>query len=132
MSCHSGDRKIYIKSLNIGDSARVDWYFYSLLTNFSKSSIQFSNVDRDGVIIFESFFISDISLMADTLKVQLFKNEFNIDSAMLLNGGLNIIVDTTGGEWNQASSRLGRLQSKNIDLFKHHFEDSYCPNMECY
>jgi hypothetical protein len=132
LSCHSQDRKIFVKSLNANSSKRIDWYFYSLLNNFSRSYVQLSQNNENSVTIFESFFISDINLKGDTLKVELYKNDYKIDSTEVFRRRLIITVDTTGKMWNQASSRLGRLQKKNVDYFKPHFEDSYCSNGECY
>jgi hypothetical protein len=131
LSCSSADKKIFIKSEKSGSSIRVDWYFYSLPSNFSRSYIQLSKADNESKV-FESFYISDFNLKGDTLSVQLYRNDFEVDSVLLKKNGFNISVDTTGSIWNQASSRLGRLQRKNVDYFKPHIEDSYCPENECY
>ncbi|RXK59777.1 hypothetical protein ESA94_12010 [Lacibacter luteus] len=131
LSCGSADKKLFIKSMQLNTSVRVDWYFYSLVSNFSRSYIQISKSDTE-TKFFESFYISDFNFRADTLAVQLYKNGYKIDSAALLQSGFKIIIDTTGGIWNQASSRLGRLQRRNIECSKPHFEDSHCPKNECY
>ena len=130
LSCSSTDKKIFIKSVQGDSSMRVDWYFYSLPTSFSRSYIQLSNADTSATI-FESFYISDFTCKSDTLSIQLYRNDYKIDSTKLLLSRLKITIDTSGGIWNQASSRLGRLQKKNTDYFKPHFENSYCPNGEC-
>lgn len=126
LSCSSMDKKIFIQSNQVDSLTRCDWYFFSELSNFSRSYIQLAKSDSTD-ILFESFYITDFSCMSDSLSVQLFKNDFKIDSSKLALHGLKIKIDTTGGIWNQASSRLGRLQKKQVDYFKPHFADSYCP-----
>lgn len=131
LSCGCTDKKLFVKSIQSDTTVRVDWYFYSLISNFSRSYIQISKSDTE-TIFFESFYISDFTFRTDTLEVQLYKDDFKIDSAALLQSGFKIIIDTTGGIWNQASSRLGRLKRRNVECSKPHFEDSYCPKNECY
>jgi hypothetical protein len=133
-SCQYPNKKIFIKSVRIDTSVRVDWYFYSHLNNFSRSYLQIhrDEGENEGVVFLESFFISDINFNADTLKIQLYKNDYKANLGLFLDKGLNISFDTLGGIWNQASSRLGRLQKRKVDYFKPHSADSYCLHRECY
>lgn len=131
LSCEP-DKKIFVKCIQLKDNARVDWYFHSLITNFSRSYIQVVDSKNDSYKVFESFYISNIEMVKDTLKIQLFKNDYKADSAILQNLKLSIFLDTTGGQWNDAASRLGRLMDKNVDHSNPHFVDTYCPNGMCY
>jgi hypothetical protein len=131
VACFKPDKKIYIKSIMLKNQ-RVDWYFYSLISNFSRSYVELSNNELSENVFFESFFVSDINLNHDTLYIEVYENNYKLDSAAILKTNIKIVVDTTGKVWNQASSRLGRLQRKDVDFSKPHFSDSYCPKGECY
>lgn len=130
ISCNSQDKKIYIKSIKSPSEKRIDWYFYSLISNFSRSYLQFEGKEDNP--FFESFYLSDIFMQEDTLYIKVYKNDYKLDSLFISKYKLNVVIDTTGKIWNQASSRLGRLQRKGVDFFKPHFTNTYCPNGECY
>lgn len=131
LSCSSSRKKIFIMAKQVNSTTRYDWYLYSGLSNFSRSYIQIVKEGISTNILFESFYITDFNYMSDTLSIQLYKNEFKIDSQKLALSGVKVVIDTTGGIWNQASSRLGRLQKKGINYYKPHFTESYCPQNEC-
>ena len=109
---------------------RVDWYFFSLLSNFSISYLQVNDtVEGNTHVFFESFYLSDVEFSNDTVKIQVYKNDYKLDANAVPN--LHVTIDTSGGIWNQASSRLGRLQRRNVDFYKPHNENTYCPKNEC-
>jgi hypothetical protein len=54
--------------------------------------------------------------------------DFDVDKDALKEVGLKIQIDTMGNEWNESTTRFGRLQSKRVDYSKRHFEDSYGTN----
>lgn len=129
--CSDLGNKIYIKSVKYESDSRFDWYFYSLLSNFSRSYIDLVDKNNDSKRVFESFFVSDIRISEDTLTIQLYKNQYSLEKSFLQSKTIIISIDTTGGIWNQASSRLGRLQRKNANFYVPHEVDSFCPNGEC-
>lgn len=112
-SCGKESKKIYIKCIKADPSKRIDWYFYSLSSNFSKSFIQVTDGENTTKIL-ESFAVTDIVINADTISIQLYENKYILDSSSFFSNGFNIVIDTTVGIWNQASSRLGRLQKKAL------------------
>jgi hypothetical protein len=126
------DKKLFIKSVQADDTKRVDWYFFSLISGFSRIYLQYVDKDAKADTFFESFYLSDSNKTKDTLTIQVYKNDYKLDTNKVKALGLVIKMDTTGGIWNQASSRLGRLQSKNVNFKHSHFADSYCPRGECY
>lgn len=130
-SCGHDRKKIYIQSVQTQSDSRFDWYFYSLLTNFSRSYIQIQEKNNDPTTFFESFYMSEMKIKADTLIISLFRNDYEIDSSFINSLDFKISIDTTGEIWNQASSRLGRLNGKNVDNTKPHFADTYCARPDC-
>ena len=61
--------------------------------------------------------MSDFSKNGDTLTIQVYKNDYKLDKDDAAALGLVVKIDTTGGIWNQASSRVGRLRTK-IEMTK--------------
>ncbi|QGW28410.1 hypothetical protein [Phnomibacter ginsenosidimutans] len=124
----SPDKKMFIKSVQ-SDDLTVDWYIYSLISSFSPAKIQ---VEKDGntcQIIEFGHYITDISLTSNVLTIQTSKTpEFDVDEDALKKVGLEIRLDTTGHEWNESTTRFGRLQRKQVDFSKRHFVDSYGTN----
>jgi hypothetical protein len=129
--CFNSTKKLFIKSVRLDNNKHIDWYFFSNTSNFSRSYLQFKKNNSETVLFFESFFLSDINEQADTLTIQIYKNDYKLYENMLKDRKIVVIIDTTGGIWNQASSRLGRLIRKNVDVTKFHYTDSFCPKMEC-
>jgi hypothetical protein len=119
------DKKLFIKSVQFND-VTVDWYIYSLITSFSPAKIQ---VEKDGntyQLIEFGHDVTDISLTNNILTIQTSKTpEFEVDENVLKKTGLKIRIDPTGNEWNDSITRFGRLQRKQVDYSKRHFEDTY-------
>ena len=132
VGCSATDKKLFIKSVQLNETKRVDWYFHSLIGGFSRSYLQSEGKDAEQHAFFESFYLSDFSKVGDTLTIQIYKNDYKLNKDNTAALGFVVKIDTTGGIWNQASSRLGRLQTKNINFEQFHFADSYCPKNECY
>jgi hypothetical protein len=132
VGCSASDKKLFIKSVQVSEEKRVDWYFYSLISNFSRSYLQYEDKEAGQHTFFESFYLSDFSKIGDTLTIQGYKNDYKLDKDNAATLALVVRIDTTGGIWNQASSRLGRLQRKNVNFEQFHYADSYCPKNECY
>lgn len=128
-ACKERQEKIYIKSVLPDSNQRIDWYFFSAVSNFSRSYLQLHESTGDKTF-FESFYLSDMKVSNDTLTIQVYRNDYKLDIDKIKR--FRIIIDTSGGIWNQASSRLGRLQRKNVDFNSPHFQDSFCPKNECY
>ena len=132
VGCFASDKKLYIKSVRLSKANRVDWYFHSLIGGYTRSYLQYVDENNVQKTFFESFYLSDFGNNGDTLTIQVYMNDYKLDKAKADALGLVIKIDTTGRICNQASSRLGRLQSKHVDFKKYHFEDSYGPKYECY
>ena len=126
------DTKLFIKSIQVDNTKRVDWYFFSLIGDFSQSYLQYEDKEKGQRAFFKSFFLSDFNKQGDTLTIQLWSNDYELDKMKFTALGLVVRIDTTGDQWNQASSRLDRLRQKNVDIKHYHFEDSYCAKGECY
>jgi hypothetical protein len=62
------NKRIIIKSIDMGNSKKVEWYHYSLITSYSPGFIEI-NVDQKRELIMESSYISDISMSGDTLEI---------------------------------------------------------------
>lgn len=128
------DKKIFIKSIQAADGKRIDWYCNSLPGGLSKSYLQYEDKAGEQHTFLESSYLSDIRKQGDTLIIQVWKSDGNdyqvdYDNAQALE--LITKLDTTGGQWNGAENRLGRLQKKSVDVNHYHFSDSYCPNSQC-
>jgi len=119
--------KLFIKSVKIPNGDRIDWYVYSSISNFAPDYLQISSSKRKP--FFTSFYLTDILFKNDSLYVSLWNKNYDLDKSMLK--GINISIDTMGKQWNQASSRIGRLTRRGINIRVPHFIDTYCPNGEC-
>lgn len=125
------ERKVYVKSVKVNSTTRIDWYVLPAFSNVGRSYLQISVAKKKPVNLLESFSLSDIHINKDTLQIQLFQNDIVIDSAMVAKYGFTIAIDTTGGQWNDADTRLDRLANKKVDTYHPHFVDSYCINYGC-
>ena len=87
-------KRIIIKELKYDEQFTIEWYHYSLISNYSPGVVDVVN-DSAHQTICESSYLSDIELSKDTLKIILWKNDVDL----LLNknlAGLKIKLDTTG------------------------------------
>ena len=126
------DKKIYIKSLDLGEGKRIDWYMYSLITDNSPDYIDFTEKHSEKTI-FEADQVTNIIKKSDTLvfqvegsyggprKVKIYKF---MDSNFIRTSGLKLIIDTTGWIENSSTYRLPKIQKAGVDVFKPHFFDS--------
>jgi hypothetical protein len=111
----------------IGEKVRVDWYVHSSIGGFAPDYLQISTNDK--APFFSSFYLTGINYQNDSLHISLWKNEYELNQAML--NGIKVSIDTSGGQWNNSESRLGRLQGRHVNINEPHFSDSFCPNGEC-
>ena len=128
------DKKIFIKSIQLTDGKRIDWYFNKLPGGYSKSYLQYEDKTGQRHTFLEGTYLSDFIQKGDTLIVQVWKNDgydYQLDYDKSHSLGLITRLDTTGKQWNQAESRLARLQKKKVDVENYHFAESSCPNGDC-
>lgn len=119
--------KLFIKSVKTSKGLRIDWYVYSSITSLAPDYLQISDDDKEP--FFKCFCLSDIQFENDSLFISLYRNEYDLDKSKL--GEISIFIDTTGKHWNQASSRIGRLRKRDVNIEKPHFIDTYCEKGEC-
>lgn len=119
--------RIYIKSVSVSNGERVDWYVYSRISSIAPDYIQTNKFD--GKPFFKTFYLTDISFRKDSLFIYLLKNDYELDTSY--RPGISIIIDTLGQPWNRASSRLGRLKKRGVNIDSPHFVNSSCDQGEC-
>jgi hypothetical protein len=119
------DKPFYIKTVKINNQTRLNWYFYSLITDYSVDKVEIqSNGKRTE--IFDAPILTDISFRNDTLVFQLEHLSYRdghtfsfIDTAYIQSLGYKYLIDTTGVFLNEKYQRLQRL--KNMDISKPHY-----------
>ena len=120
-------KKIYVRSVQLSNGLRIDWFVLTSNSNFAPDYLQTSaNLQKP---FFVSFFVGDIKSSNDTLFISLWKNDYDLKNSKL--PGIEIVIDTLGKTWNQAVSRIGRLRRRGVEVESPHFIDTYCPNGEC-
>lgn len=114
--------KLFIKSVKISDKIRVDWYVYSSISNFSPDYLRISSNEMEPFFI--SFYLTNIRFENDSLFISLWKNSFEKFDQSKLNG-IKVNIDTNGQHWNDAMSRVGRLNRTQVNMLKPHYIDTY-------
>lgn len=122
-------KKIYIKSVEGPNGMRIDWYVYSKLTSFTPDYLQINTPESNP--FFKSFYLTDIHFQNDSLLISLWSNKYDLEWTTLSSPPLKVVVDTLGQPWNDATSRIGRLRNRGVNMDKPHFVDTYCARGEC-
>jgi hypothetical protein len=116
--------KIYIYSV-YGKWVNILWYCYSNIGGFSGSKIDFEDKTNGKTETIESFYLSDINVDKDTLKLQLWKNDTSGMNISKIPCFKNIQIDTTGDQnKNGIDARISRIIDAKIDYSKPHNFDS--------
>jgi len=128
-SCNSVDKvkqqnKIFIYSAS-NDCVNIDWYCYSNVGGFSISKVDFKNKSDKSIGTIESFYLSDIEINKDTLKLQFWNSDTSGINISKISCFKNIKVDTTGNQnKNGIDARVSRIIDAKIDYTKRHNFDS--------
>lgn len=123
------ENRIYIKSIQIDSTSRIDWYITSLIGGFSRSTVLFVTENKEEVII-KTHGITNINL--DKAKRLLFIESTdeleNYGDEDTLNFGdhYQATFSTKGFYMNDAENRFGRLQMQKINSRVPHNINSDC------
>jgi hypothetical protein len=88
------DKRIIIKTIQLNRDTMIELYHYSLITGYSPCFVDYKT-KKSHKLICKSSYVSDVNLIADTLKIVFWENRnFGLDTADM--HGLKIVLDTTG------------------------------------
>lgn len=94
------DKRIIVKKVQNGKGIGADWYHFSLVTSYSRGTIEL-NDNTNFEKICESSYLSDIEFIGngDTLKLVFWKNKFDLikESNKF---GIHLVIDTNGVQPN--------------------------------
>ena len=120
----TSQRRLYIYSTS-NDCVSIDWYCYSNIGGFSNSKVEFRNKDNNNIVTIENYYISDILVLGDTLKLQFWSKDTSGINISKIPCFKNIKIDATGDQnKNGIDARISRILNKKIDYTKPHNFDS--------
>jgi hypothetical protein len=116
----SSRKKIYIYSTS-NDCVNINWYCYSNIGGFSSSNIEFADKNTGYTLVMSNYYISDIEIKKDNLKIQFWSGDTSGIIASKIPCFKHILIDTTGDQnKNGIDARISRILEANIDYTKPH------------
>jgi hypothetical protein len=117
------NKRLYIYSTS-NNCIDIDWYCYSDIGSFANSKIEFRKKGVSDIVTLEGYYVSDIEISKDTLKIQLWRNNISGMNISKIPCFKIIQIDTTGDQnKNDIEARMARIIKAKIDYTKpHHFD----------
>lgn len=99
----------------------IDWYFYSKIGGFSNSIIEFRRRDTKDTVTLESYYLSDIQIADNALKIQLWSNDTAGIDILQIPCFVHVEIDTSGDQnKNGIDARITRIIEAGVDYTKPH------------